>query len=153
MTWVLIISLILLGLLFIVAEILFIPGGILGIVGGVIVGYGVYLSYDSFGDFEGNITLAVTSLLIIFGLFYAIRNKTWKKISLAEEISGRASPSFPEEIKVGLKGKSVSRVNPMGKARFNGEMYEVSSLGDFVDEETEVEIIHIKGNRIFIKQI
>jgi len=153
MNWVLIISLIVLGLIFIVAEILFIPGGILGIIGGLIVGYGVYLSYDIFGDFAGNITLAATSLLIIFGLFYAIRNKTWKKISLTDEIVGKASSNIPEDIKIGLKGKTVSRISPMGKAKFNNEMYEVSTLGDFIDESVEVEITHLKGNKIYIKQI
>lgn len=151
MTWVLIISLIVIGLLFILAEILFIPGGILGIVGGGIVGYGVYLSYDQFGSTQGNITLAATSVFIISGFIYVIRNKTWKKVSLSDEILGKASSDLPEDIKVGLKGKSVSRISPMGKARFSGEVYEVSSMGDFIDEDKEVEIVHIKNNKIVVK--
>ena len=151
MTWALIISLIVIGLLFILAEILFIPGGILGIVGGGIVGYGVYLSYDQFGSTEGNITLAATSVFIIAGFVYVIRNKTWKKVSLADEIVGKASSDLPDDIVVGLKGKSVSRINPMGKVRFLGELYEVSTMGDFIDEDNEVEIVHIKNNKIVVK--
>jgi uncharacterized protein with WD repeat len=41
----------------------------------------------------------------------------------------------------------------MGKAEFNNEFYEVSTLSEFVDQDKKIEIIRISGNKIFIKTI
>jgi membrane-bound ClpP family serine protease len=41
----------------------------------------------------------------------------------------------------------------MGKAKFKTAYYEVSTLSDFIDQEENVEIIRISGNKIFIKKI
>ena len=40
----------------------------------------------------------------------------------------------------------------MGKALINGEFYEVSTDGDFVDPKTEILVLKIEYNKIIVKR-
>ena len=40
----------------------------------------------------------------------------------------------------------------MGKALIHGEYYEVSTTGDFIDQQTEVVITRIEHNKIIVKR-
>jgi membrane-bound ClpP family serine protease len=53
----------------------------------------------------------------------------------------------------GDRGKSISRLAPMGKALINNEYYEVSTNGEFVDENQPIEVIKIEGSRVLVKKI
>ncbi len=153
MDWdiIIVISTIVFGLLFIILEMLVLPGGIVGIIGGLLMAYGVYVSFESFGTVWGVITLGATLLIVILGVYFAIRNKTWRKISLQEEISGKSGVNLDLDVEVGAVGRSVSRLSPMGKARFNDKLYEVSTHGEFIDEEQSIVISLIKDQRIYVK--
>jgi membrane-bound ClpP family serine protease len=41
----------------------------------------------------------------------------------------------------------------MGKAKIKNNYFEVSSLGEFIDNGEEIEIINIENNKIYVKQI
>lgn len=152
--WTIIAILILVGLLMLLLEILVIPGaGVAGIVGFVLMVAGVWVSYTKVGTQEGHITLAVTMALNIVIIIMALRSKTWNKAMLKTSIDGKARTIDNKDLKVGSKGKTISRCAPMGKAVFDNQFYEVSSYSDFIDQEKDIEIIKISGNKIFIKQI
>jgi membrane-bound ClpP family serine protease len=68
-------------------------------------------------------------------------------------IDGKVKTIDPNLLKVGDKGKTISRCAPMGKAVFDNRFYEVSAYSDFIDQEKEIEVMKISGNKIFIKQI
>ena len=57
------------------------------------------------------------------------------------------------QVSVGDVGKSLSRINPMGKALFNNEFYEVASLGEMIDENKEIRIIDIQTNKIIVEVV
>ena len=153
--WTIIIILILVGLLMLLLEVLVIPGaGVAGIVGFALMVAGIWLTYSREGTQEGHITLAVTVGLNIIVVILALRSKTWKKAMLSTAINSRASSIDPKEnLTIGEKGKTVSRCAPMGKAVFGDQFYEVSSYSDFIDQEVDIEIMKISGNKIFVKQI
>ena len=90
MSWIIIISLIIIGLIFLVLEILVIPGVIVGIIGAVMVIMGVFFSYNN-GSTAGNITLAGTVLLSIFTLVFIFRSKTWDRLTLKNENKSRVN--------------------------------------------------------------
>ena len=71
MTWLIIIILILVGLLFIILEVLVVPGLIMGLIGVSLLVLGVYESYSKYGSTAGNLTVFGTvvllhSLLLLF---------------------------------------------------------------------------------------
>lgn len=152
--WTIIIILILVGILMLLIEILVIPGaGVAGIIGFGLMVAGIWIAYTAEGVREGNITLGITLAINVVGLVLALRTKTWNKAMLHTEIDGKTRTIDLELIKVGDKGKTISRCAPMGKAIFNNLFYEVSAYSDFIDQEKEIEITKISGNKIFIKQI
>jgi membrane-bound ClpP family serine protease len=151
--WWIVVLLILIGIALLVLEILVIPGaGFAGVVGFAMMVAGVWMAYKHIGIMEGNIVLISTIVLNVAGLVYAVRSKTWKKAMLKTEISGKVNEINSENIKVGDKGVTVSRCAPMGKAIINGDFIEVGSMSEFIDQDTEIEIIRIQGNKVFIKQ-
>jgi membrane-bound ClpP family serine protease len=152
--WTVIIILILVGILMLLLEILVIPGsGVAGIIGFGLMVAGIWLAYSAEGSRAGHITVAVTLGSSLIGLLVALRSRTWKKAMLSTEIDGKVRTIDPEKLSVGDKGTTISRCAPMGKALFKDTFYEVSAYSDFIDENKEIEIMKISGNKIFVKQI
>jgi membrane-bound ClpP family serine protease len=152
--WTIISVLILVGLLMMILEILVIPGsGFAGVIGFVLMAAGVWLAYTRVGVMAGNITLISTITINVVGLILALRSKTWKKASLDAVNDGKVNKIDAQNLLVGMKGTTISRCTPMGKAVFNDKYYEVSTLSEFIDEGIEVEIIRVSGNKIYIKKI
>ena len=152
--WTIIVILILVGILMLLLEILVIPGvGVAGIIGFALMVAGIWLSFSREGLQEGYITLAVTIGLNLVIILLALRSKTWKKAMLSTSIDSKVRTIDLQKIHIGDKGKTISRCAPMGKAIFGGQFYEVSSYSDFIDQEEDIEIMKISGNKIFIKQI
>ena len=56
-------------------------------------------------------------------------------------------------VKVGDGGTSLSRLVPMGKAMFEGNEYEVTSQGEFIDEKTPIKVVGVLKNRITVSKI
>ena len=52
--------------------------------------------------------------------------------------------NYEELFKIGQKGKTSSRLNPIGKAIFDDKVVEVKSYSDFVDSNQEIEIVNIE---------
>lgn len=152
MTWTIIAVLILVGFLFLLLEILVLPGtNIAGVLGFILVAIGVWQSF-AYGNLAGGITLAATVVLSIIALYYSLKSKTWQRAALNKEIKSKVNVIDLEKIKVGDKGKSISRLAPMGKARINGEYYEVRTDGEFIDENVTVEITKIDHNKITVSK-
>ena len=123
--WSVIIILILVGLLMLILEVLVIPGsGIAGIVGFILMAAGIWLAYTRISVEAGHITLAVTLGINLVGLVLALRTKTRKKAMLETKIDGRARDLKLPDLKVGDKGKTVSRCAPMGKAVFFDKFFD-----------------------------
>ena len=55
------------------------------------------------------------------------------------------------QVKPGDEGMTISRLTPMGKARFNDRIYEVKSTGEYVDQKTEIVAIRMEGSKIIVK--
>lgn len=152
MSWTVIAILIIIGLLFIVLEILVIPGqGIAGIIGLVIMTIGIYQTYVIYGSTSGHIVLGSSFVLSVLALVLSLRSNTWKKMMLSKTIDSKVNTIDEESLKVGDIGKSVSRLVPAGKALINNEFFEVHTHGDFIDPQTEIEVISIDHNKIFVK--
>lgn len=152
--WTFIIILIVVGILMLLLEILVIPGsGVAGIVGFGLMVAGIWMAYTREGTQAGHITLAVTLGVNLVGLLIALRSKTWNRAMLKSKIAGKVRKIDHVELKVGDLGKTISRCAPMGKAVFQDRFFEVSAYSEFIDQETEIEILKISGNKIFVKPI
>ena len=148
----LIISLIIIGLLLLFAEILLIPGvGFAGILGLVSLGGSCFYAFNQMGGTVGAIVTAVNVALVVGLIIYVLRAKTWKRLSLDTNIDSKAVADTG--LAVGDRGVTVSRLAPMGSARFDTELIEVKALEGFVDPEVEVEIVLMEDGKIYVKPV
>ena len=151
MSWLLIIILIVLGLLFLLLEVLVIPGTTLaGILGFGALFVGIWQAYASKGIVAGHITLGSTIVVTIISLYFSFKTGTWKRMALKSTVEGKMDQLEGLDIKVGDIGTSISRLAPSGRAIFNNEIIEVHTFGEFIDQEKELIVISVKENKITV---
>jgi membrane-bound ClpP family serine protease len=155
MTLGIVIAIILIGLLLIFLEIFLIPGTTLfGVVGGIALLIGVVMVYSYYGSKWGNITLLASSLSVVISVVLGFKVIQSNKLAMKAEIDGRVNElENAEELQIGARGITVTELRPIGKAVFAHKKLEVSSTGDYIHRETEVEIIQISGNKIIVQPI
>ena len=147
-----IITLILVGLVLIFAEILLVPGvGIAGILGLLSMGGSCFYAFYEFGNTVGAIVTAINAVLIVALTVWVLRAKTWKRMSLETNIDSKAVEGAT--LSVGEKGKTLTRLAPMGSARFGNYVVEVKALEGMLDPDTPVEVVLIEDNKIYVKPI
>lgn len=149
-----IVVLILFGVLFLVAELVFLPGVSIGAVLSLLCyGSAVYLAFSDYGLWTGVAVIVAVFLLSLAAAAVSLRAKTWQRLSLRQEIDSSSMPSPQNELKIGDRGVTLSRLAPMGKAKFGGRVYESKSLDAFVDPHREVEIIGFENFNVIVKTI
>lgn len=153
MTWTAIVILLLIGILLITLEIVALPGAIAGIVGLIMLSIGVWQSYATYGIVAGNIVLILSVVVCILLLVFFMRSKTWRFFGLKTEIDSKVNTIDENLLTVGVRGRTVSRLAPTGKANINGQIVEVHTVSEFVNENEEVEITKIEGYKITVKRV
>lgn len=149
----LIVTFIIVGLILIFAEILIIPGvGVAGILGLLSLGGSCFYAFSQMGNVAGAIVTAVNVVLVVGLTVYVLRAKTWKRLSLDTNIDSKAVPE-ESALEIGDRGVTISRLAPMGSARFGTESVEVKSLEGFIDPDVEVEIVLMEDGKIYVRPV
>jgi len=144
--------LILLSLVLIAAEMFLIPGiTIAGIAGGFFVIGGVYYAYKV-SLLVGNITLICTVVLYALTFFWLIRRNSLSRVALNTESKSKVPSASDSGVQMGDEGISLSRLAPIGKARFGSKTVEVKSLTEMIDEQTPIIALKIDGYNIIVKK-
>ena len=150
----LIIIIILLGVLLFIIEFLLVPGiTVAGIGGAILIVGGVIMAYHHHGSTIGNFTLLGTVLISFLTVFIVLKSGTWKNIMLKKNISGKVNvvDQTGAEVKIGDAGKTITRLNPMGKVEINGNYFEAQSLNKYIDQKTDIEVIKVLSNKLVVK--
>jgi membrane-bound ClpP family serine protease len=152
MTWLILISLLTIGLILVITEILFVPGTTLvGILGVVVTIGGIYYAFISFDSQVAWIILGLTLLLNFSVIIYGFRSGVWKKFALKESITSRAFDDRLLGLEVGMEGKAISDLKPIGKAEFLDRIFEVKSNSGFISVGSKVFITKLENNTIIVK--
>lgn len=153
MTMFYIVLLVLFGLLFLVAELLLLPGVSIGaILALVCYGSSIYLAFRDYGTLAGIVVILVILVLSLVATVVSLRAKTWQRFSLKQKINSSSMPTMPgQELGVGDRGTTLSRLSPMGKVEFGGKVYEAKSLDAYVDPKKEVEVVGFENFSVIVK--
>ncbi len=149
----LIIFFIVIGLLFLLIEILVTPGIILGVIGLGFISYGVYQTYQHFGSTIGNWVLIGSGFVTVTVVLVALKAGVWTRVASKDVISSKARKDAVTYAQVGDQGKTLSALRPSGTGFLNGKKVEVNSEGEAIEAGTEIEVIRIEQNKIYIKRI
>lgn len=140
-----------LGIIAILLEIIVFPGfSVAGIVGVLLLAWGIYLAYDAYGNFVGNITLIGSGALAIIATAMAFRYSSWKRVSLHTEIDSKVETLKGTTIAVGDTGITISRLVPMGSVKVKGRIVEAKAQEGYLEEGREVEIVKIQSNTVIV---
>lgn len=154
LTWFVVIALIIIGLALIIIELIFVPGTtIVGIFGLICTGFGIWMTFAKFGPTAGWSVSAISGVVASGMLVYSIRAGAWKRFALHSAINSKVNQDKPLLVDIGSQGIARSSLRPMGKADFDGQELEVSTLGDFVDTQTPLRVIKIKNRKVFVEPI
>ena len=144
MTMFYIILLIVLGLLFLVAELVLLPG----------VSIGAILALVCYGSVAGVVVILAILLLSLVATIISLRAKTWQRFSLKQRVDSSSMPSTPDqELQVGDRGMTLSRLSPMGTVEVGGKVYEAKSLTAYVDPRREVEVVGFENFSVIVKTV
>jgi len=165
------ILLILGGLVCLGLELFVLPGfGVFGIAGLIMLGTGLILAGQTFviptNDYQwqrttqgvgqlGLMTLSLMGAAVLFRKQLA-KLPMIRWFSLQPPAEDRELISL-EQTKddlrtfIGWNGLTVSRCNPSGKATIGERVFSVTSSGDWIDEETAIEVVEVQGTTLVVK--
>ncbi len=152
LAWLIIFGLLLLGVLFLLAEMLLLPGVTVGAILslGAFLG-AIYVAFDALGTICGVAVIGVSFVVAALSVMWALRTDMWRRISLKEQVSGSVSTTPQDRLPVGSRGIAMSRLAPMGKAKFGDQIVEAKSLEAFIDPKCEVEIVGYDNSAVIVK--
>lgn len=154
------------GLALLVAEIFFIPGfGIAGALGLAALLGALVLSMTGDGDTAtviietaGRVVIALLVALVaaIALLGFVPRLPFARRLILSSNLgTGPAHGSAPlsDQRWLGKRGHAASVLRPAGIAEIEGERVDVVSDGALVERGAPIEVTHVDGNRIVVRQL
>lgn len=142
----------LIGILLILAEIFLIPGiTVAAIFGGISLVGSVWYAFARIGVQAGVITLVASLAVLSFLFVYFVKSKTLNVIGLKTNIDSTVDSGDSLHVNTGDEGVTISRLNPVGKVRVNDVVMEARSLGEFIDEDTSVEVVKVTKNQLIVK--
>ena len=68
-------------------------------------------------------------------------------------IDSKAVSDKASVVAVGDRGKTLTRLAPMGSARFGDYVIEVKAVEGMLDPEVPVEVVLIEENKIYVKPL
>ena len=150
-----IVLLVFFGLLFLVAELVLLPGVSIGAVLALVCyGSSVYLAFRDFGPVTGSVVIVVILILSLIATVVSLRAKTWQRFSLKQEIRSSSMPVTPaEELQVGDRGVTLSRLSPMGKVEIGGRIYEAKSTDVYIDQRSTVEVVGFENFNVVVRKV
>ena len=145
----LIILLILLGVLFLVAELVLLPGVSLGALFALVCyGSAIYTAFADYGPFTGGIVVLIILALSFVATVLSLRSKTWQRFSLKQKIESSSMPLPDNEVKAGDRG-----VAPMGKVEIGGRIYEAKSTDVYIDQRSTVEVVGFENFNVVVRKV
>ncbi|MDR1808991.1 MAG: hypothetical protein LBR34_01115 [Prevotella sp.] len=150
---VIVIFLALLGIALLLAEIFFLPGiTVAGIAGALSLAGGIIYAFAYLGSVGGFMTVIASIVLFAAAFAYLIKSNVMADIGLKTDIEATVDQTELLQLKVGDEGQAVSRLNPIGKAEFNGLGVEAKSVtGEYINEGEPIVIVKIDTCNVLVK--
>ena len=111
------------------------------------------MSFITFGAETGGWILAGSMVFSIVVLVYSLRSGTWQRFALKSSIDSKVNENEKSALNIGMEGKSVSDLRPIGTAEFLDKLYEVQTNGNYLEAGTRVAITNLIDNKIIVKSI
>ncbi len=144
------------GVIVIIAEFILPSGGMLAILAASLLGYSLYLVFDTLSVGIGMAFLAADILLIpvlvIIGLKLLAASPLTLRKRLTKE-SGVVSQDPAMKRFMGKSGETSTDLRPSGMAHIGGEKVDVVSRGEYIDKGSDIVVIAVSGNQVIVRLV
>ncbi|MBR5454620.1 MAG: NfeD family protein [Rikenellaceae bacterium] len=148
-----IIFLLLLGTLLLLGELLIFTGtAIAGILSVVAYGAAAAMSWQLNGWTGLAITLGVIIVISVAMAAIFLRSGVWKKLTLADSIDSVSQAAPQQNVAVGDRGVTTTRLAPSGKILINGQIFEARNNEGYTEPQTQVEVVGFDNFTILVKK-
>ena len=145
----------LIGVLVIIAEIILPSGGILSILAAGLFGYSLYLVFTHVSTSAGMAFIMADLILIPILVYFGIRVLAKSPVTLRKKLSkedGVTSQSLDQKDYIGSQGLAITDLRPSGVATIDEKRLDVVTRGEYLEKQTEIIVIAVRGNQIVVKQ-
>lgn len=146
--------LVLLATVLLTVEVALIPGfGVAGVLGILSMLASVFYAFFVVGNVAGWITIIVSGLICVSLFLWALYGKSLDRLALKKNIDSNVKGDELDNIKVGDRGITKTRLALIGEANINGEIVEVKSEMGFINENEGIVVIRISGGTIYVEKV
>jgi membrane-bound ClpP family serine protease len=150
-------ALLVLGLLFLLAEV-FIPDfGIMGVLGIILFVVGIILTAETFVDVLVLLLILIlfAALVVLLVIRSASKGRLSRTLVLKDSLSKEKGFSGVEDMKVflGKEGTALTMLRPAGIGVFEDVRLDVVTKGAYIEKGTRIKITEVVGRRIVVDKI
>ena len=143
-----------LGMGLIIVE-FYVPGiGVPGIMGVIILIACIFVTGQNSVQrlmLTGIFILICAILFLIF--FVLLSRRQLPKSLILDESEENYIGAEDLQFLLGKIGTVLSTCRPAGNADFDGKKLDVVSRGEFIEKDTQIEVIEIEGNRVVVREV
>jgi len=142
------------GILVIIAEIILPSGGILSILAAGLFGYSLYLVFTQLSASTGMAFVIADLILIPILVYVGIKFLAKSPVTLRTKLSrkdGVTAQSMDQKKYMGSSGLALTDLRPSGVAKINHERLDVVTQGEYIEKQTPIIVIAVRGNQIVVK--
>ena len=144
------------GIALLVVEV-FMPGfGLPGISGLALIIAGVVITWNTYGPVAGLAVTLIALALAGIAISVSIKSAANGKLSRSALILNEVTPTVDHEetdALLGKTGKTVTVLNPVGFAEFDGVRLNVVSEGSYLEKGVRVRVQQVEGNKIIVRKV
>ena len=134
----------------------FMPGfGLPGVSGVILLIAGIVITWHTYGPVSGLavtlISLALAGISISVSVKSAATGKLSKSALILNEVTQPVEHEEAEAL-TGKEGVTVTVLNPVGIAEFDGVRLNVVSEGSYLEKGTKVKVQQVEGNKIIVRK-
>ncbi|MBQ7656482.1 MAG: hypothetical protein IJI53_12735 [Clostridia bacterium] len=146
----------LVGVALLVVEV-FVPGfGLPGVSGLALIVVGVVMTWNTYGPVAGLAATLIALALAGISISVSIKSAANGKLSRSSLILKEVTPPVDHEENdalLGKTGKTVTVLNPVGFAEFDGVRLNVATEGSYLEKDRPVQVTKVEGNKIIVREI
>ncbi|MCK9481102.1 MAG: hypothetical protein M0R38_05000 [Bacteroidia bacterium] len=142
-----------LGLLLVLMELFITPGLVIGIIGVLCWIAAIWQVYELYGTTIGNWSTVGMAALLILMVIWGVKTNLWQKVTVHTNITSKSNEIEGFIPEIGMQGRTLSTLRPMGTARFGDIITEVSTRGEMIEQSCDIQIIELSQGKIYVNKI
>ena len=86
---------------------------------------------------------------------YLLNKETinYSEIPVIDKVEGKSMETPSQNISLGARGMTISRLSPMGKVLIAGKEYEAKSIDAYIDQRKEIEVVGFENFTVIVKSV